>query len=78
MVKGTVTTRVTLGLYNRWHKLEGKQFLQIFVNLELEKQKSLHKCQLYVTFSRVTSLEGLDLTGYFNMDHMTADEVTIE
>ena len=46
--------------------------------MELEKQKSFHKCQLYVTFSRVTSLEGLDLTGYFNMDHMTADEVTTE
>ena len=61
------------------HKVQGKQFKEIVISFNLFKQRSWNNGQMYVAFSRVTSLYGLYLTGEYNASAIKADpRATIE
>ena len=46
---------------------------KVVISFNLLKQKRLTSDQMYVALSRITSLEGLFLTGVFNETAITAD-----
>ena len=56
------------------HKVQGKTFPKIVFSFDLFKQRSFNKGQVYVTLSRVTSLNGLYLTGNFDKNHIRFDQ----
>ena len=59
------------------HKVQGKQFKEIVISFNLFKQRN--NGQMYVALSRVTSLDGLYLTGEYNASAIKADpRATIE
>ena len=61
------------------HKVQGKQFKEIVISFNLFKQRSWNNGQMYVALSRVTSLDGLYLTGEYNASAIKADpRATIE
>ena len=62
------------------HKVQGKQFKEIVISFDLFKQRSWNNGQImYVALSRVTSLDGLYLTGEYNDSAIKADaRATIE
>ena len=61
------------------HKVQGKQFQEIVISFNLFKQRSWNNGQMYVALSRVTSLDGLYLTGEFNASAIKADpRATVE
>jgi len=55
------------------HKVQGKTFNKIVINFDLKKQKAFHPGQMYVALSRVTTLEGLYLTGNFKKSAIKVD-----
>ena len=61
------------------HKVQGLTLPKIVVSLDLEKQKYCHCGQLYVALSRVTSIDGLYLTGSYDNSKTECDhKVTLE
>ena len=48
------------------HKVQGKTFQKVVVCFDLFKQQTFNIGQIYATLSRVTSLDGLYLTGSYN------------
>ena len=56
------------------HKVQGKTFSKIVFSFNLLKQKRFNSGQVYVGLSRVTSLQGLFLTGKFNKKSITLDQ----
>ena len=58
------------------HKVQGLSLSQVVISFDLLKQKSFNYGQMYVALSRVTSLQGLFLTGKFNKAVIKADERT--
>ena len=56
------------------HKVQGKTFPKIVFSFQLLKQRRFNSGQVYVALSRVTSLEGLYLTGQFNKNSITFDQ----
>ena len=59
------------------HKVQGKTFQQIVISFDLCRQKRFNVGQIYVALSRVTSLNGLYLTGTFNKNSIKADKRVI-
>ena len=55
------------------HKVQGKQFKDAVLSFELFKQRRFNSGQIYVALSRVTSLDGLHLTGEFSCKAINAD-----
>ncbi|XP_057290232.1 uncharacterized protein LOC130612916 [Hydractinia symbiolongicarpus] len=55
------------------HKVHGKTFKKIVVCFDLIRQRAFHSGQIYVALSRVTSLEGLYLTGTFSRSAIKSD-----
>ncbi|XP_057316850.1 uncharacterized protein LOC130657876 [Hydractinia symbiolongicarpus] len=55
------------------HKVQGKKFDKIVVCFDLLKQRAFHSGQIYVALSRVTSLDGLYLTGTFAKSTIKSD-----
>ena len=55
------------------HKVQGKQFKEAVISFELFKQRRFNNGQIYVGLSRVTSLDGLYLTGEFSCKAINAD-----
>ena len=61
------------------HKVQGKQFQEAVISFDLFKQRSWNNGHIYVALSRVTSLNGLYLTGEYNRSAIKADvRATIE
>ena len=56
------------------HKVQGKTFQKIVFSFNLLKQKRFNSGQVYVALSRVTSLEGLFLTGTFSKKFICFDQ----
>ena len=56
------------------HKVQGKTFPKIVFGFQLLKQRRFNTGQVYVALSRVTSLQGLYLTGIFNRRSITFDQ----
>ena len=56
------------------HKVQGLSLNQIVISFNLFKQKAFNSGQMYVALSRVTSLQGMFLTGLFNKKAIIADE----
>ena len=56
------------------HKVQGKTFPKIVFSFDLLKQRSFNNGQVYVALSRVTSLNGLYLTGNFDKKHIRFDQ----
>ena len=52
------------------HKVQSKTFPKIVFSFDLLRQRSFNNGQVYVAQSRVTSLDGLYLTGDFNIKHI--------
>ena len=48
------------------HKVRGLSLNQVVISFDLLKQKYFNHGQIYVTLSRITSLDGLFLVGNFN------------
>ena len=55
------------------HKVQGNQFKEAVINFELIKQRRFNNGQIYVGHSRVTSLDGMYLTGEFSCKVINAD-----
>ena len=55
------------------HKVQGKQFKEAVISFELFKQRRFNNGQIYVGLSKVTSLDGLYLTGEFSCKAVNAD-----
>ena len=55
------------------HKVQGKQFQEAVISFDLFKQHSWNNGQIYVAVSRVTPLNGLNLTGEYNRSAIKAD-----
>ncbi|XP_057308183.1 uncharacterized protein LOC130646064 [Hydractinia symbiolongicarpus] len=55
------------------HKVQGKTFDKIVVCFDLLKQRAFQSGQIYVALSRVTSLDGLYLTGTFSKSTIKSD-----
>ena len=56
------------------HKVQGLSLNYVVVSFDLLKQKSFNPGQMYVALSRVTSLEGLFLTGTFKDTAIVVDK----
>ena len=56
------------------HKVQGKTFPKIVFSFQLLKQKRFNTGQVYVALSRVTSLQGLYLTGTFSRKSIKFDQ----
>ena len=55
------------------HKVQGLSLSKIVVSFQLLKQKNFNYGQIYVALSRVTSLDGLYVLGYFSVKSVRAD-----
>ena len=60
------------------HKVQGLSLNQLVVSFDLLKQRAFNYGQIYVALSRVTSLEGLFLTGKFHRQAICADKKAID
>ena len=60
------------------HKVQGKTFQKVVVCFDLFKQQTFNIGQIYVTLSRVTSLDGLYLTGSYNRKTLKVDQRATE
>ena len=53
------------------HKVQGLSLQQAVISFKLFTQRNFNNCQMYVALSRVTSLNGLFLTGEFKSSAIT-------
>ena len=60
------------------HKVQGKTFQKVVVCFDLFKQRTFNPGQICVALSRVTSLDGLYLTGSYNREALKVDQRTTE
>ena len=55
------------------HKVQGKQFKEVVISFNLNRQRSFNYGQMYVALSRVTSLNGLHLIGDYKSSAIRSD-----
>ena len=55
------------------HKVQGLTLQNVVISFNLKKQRSFNYGQVYVAFSRSTSLQGLHILGEINNNHVKAD-----
>ena len=55
------------------HKVHGLSLSKRVVSFQLPKQKNFNYDQIYVALSRVTSLDGLYVLGYFSVKSIRSD-----
>ena len=60
------------------HKVQGKTFQKVVVCFDLFKQQTFNTGQIYAALSRVTSLDGLYLTGSYNRKALKVDQRATE
>ena len=60
------------------YKVQGKTFQKVVVCFDLFKQRTFNPGQIYVALSRVTSLDGLYLTGSYNRKTLKVEQRTTE
>ena len=60
------------------HKVQGLSLDKVVISFDLEKQRGFKCGQMYVALSRVTSLQGLFLTGRYNPGAIKADKKVFE
>ena len=60
------------------HEVQGKTFQKVVVCFDLFKQQTFNTGQIYAALSRVTSLDGLYLTGSYNRKALKVDQRATE
>ena len=60
------------------HKVQGKTLQKVVVCFDLFKQQTFNTGQIYAALSRVTSLDGLYLTGSYNRKALKVDQRATE
>ena len=58
--------------------MQGLRLPKIVVSFDLHRQRNFNYGQIYVALSRVTSLEGLDITGSVSAATMKANPWVME
>ena len=60
------------------HKVQGKAFQKVVVCFDFFKQRTFNPEQIYIALSRVTLLDGLYLTGSYNLKALKVDQRATE
>ena len=76
-ISSPVIKRTQFPLMLAWactvHKVQGLSLKQAVISFDILRQRSFNNGQMYVALRRVTSLEGLFLTGKYNLSAIKAD-----